>query len=514
MKKLILLAISFFTVNSFAQIPEDALHYSLYPQLGTARIAAIGGAMGSLGGDITATFVNPAGLGMYKTGEFVYSPGIFINNTRSQFRGTDTRNKKNSFNFGTIGFVYGDASPFKKNTSHAISLAFSKLASFNNTYSYQGLNNYSSGAEQWAEEIHQSNESIENILNDPKYAFTSAPALYTYLVDTFTINGETVIKAQPEFLLEKGNALFQRNTVSAKGGLYELALGFATNFNNKIMVGGSVGVPIMSYNSVTTFEEKDTSSNAHNNFGYFTYQDAFKTSGIGLNLKLGVIYRPQEYLRLGFAVHTPTYMFSLKDTRSTYMQAQTEDYAGLLAVHSEYFTGGTKGENKYAMSTPLKFILSGSYVFRELADVKKQKGFVTADIEFVNHRGSRFYSEKIEPDQDEINYYKALGNVIRREFKGNFNFRAGGEMKFNTLMARLGFGYYGNPYKDKELKARSILLCGGLGYRDKGFFIDFTYVHAFNRDVNFPYRLSDKDNTFAVVKNQRGSILATVGFKF
>ncbi len=32
--------------------------------------------MGSLGGDINATFVNPAGLGFYKTGEFVLSPGL------------------------------------------------------------------------------------------------------------------------------------------------------------------------------------------------------------------------------------------------------------------------------------------------------------------------------------------------------------------------------------------------------------------------------------------------------
>ena len=45
-----------------AQAPEDALRYSFYPQGGTARNMAIGGAMGSLGGDINATFVNPAGL--------------------------------------------------------------------------------------------------------------------------------------------------------------------------------------------------------------------------------------------------------------------------------------------------------------------------------------------------------------------------------------------------------------------------------------------------------------------
>lgn len=60
-----------------AQVPEDAIRYSFYPQNGTARNLAIGGAMGSLGGDINATFTNPAGLGFYKTGEFVITPGFF-----------------------------------------------------------------------------------------------------------------------------------------------------------------------------------------------------------------------------------------------------------------------------------------------------------------------------------------------------------------------------------------------------------------------------------------------------
>jgi hypothetical protein len=53
-----------------------------------------------------------------------------------------------------------------------------------------------------------------------------------------------------------------------------------------------------------------------------------------------------------------------------------------------------------------------------------------------------------------------------------------------------------------------------LGYRHKGFFIDLTYVHAFNKDVDFGYRLQDKANTFATVKNQRGNIVGTLGIKF
>src|SRR5450432_4629058 len=58
-----------------AQLPEDALRMSYTRPSGTAREQAIGGAMGSLGGDISANYVNPAGLGFYKTDEVVISPG-------------------------------------------------------------------------------------------------------------------------------------------------------------------------------------------------------------------------------------------------------------------------------------------------------------------------------------------------------------------------------------------------------------------------------------------------------
>jgi len=71
-----------------------------------------------------------------------------------------------------------------------------------------------------------------------------------------------------------------------------------------------------------------------------------------------------------------------------------------------------------------------------------------------------------------------------------------------------------DPYKDSELKGNKMLLSGGLGYRNKGMFIDITYVQSLINDVNFPYRLPDKANTFAMVKGAGGTIAATVGLKF
>ena len=52
----------FLWVQATAQIPEDALRNSWTTPGGTAREQAIGGAMGSIGGDLTAGYVTDYGM--------------------------------------------------------------------------------------------------------------------------------------------------------------------------------------------------------------------------------------------------------------------------------------------------------------------------------------------------------------------------------------------------------------------------------------------------------------------
>jgi hypothetical protein len=104
--------------------------------------------------------------------------------------------------------------------------------------------------------------------------------------------------------------------------------------------------------------------------------------------------------------------------------------------------------------------------------------------------------------------------VIKNIYKGNINFKIGGELKFNTIMARLGFGYYGSPYKDAPSKANKMTGSAGIGYRNKGFFIDLTYVQLITNDFDVPYRLESAQNTYAALKQNRGNVVATFGVKF
>src|SRR5690606_40512733 len=90
MKKILLsifgIALAF---GSFSQSPyvTDALRFSKMDHLGTARFNAMGGSFGALGGDFSAINVNPAGLGIYRSSEFSFTPGFLFSNTDAEFRG-------------------------------------------------------------------------------------------------------------------------------------------------------------------------------------------------------------------------------------------------------------------------------------------------------------------------------------------------------------------------------------------------------------------------------------------
>ena len=153
-----------------------------------------------------------------------------------------------------------------------------------------------------------------------------------------------------------------------------------------------------------------------------------------------------------------------------------------------------------------------SYVFREEADVTRQRGFISADVEFVNYTGGKF--RDIGTANNASSYFNELNATIDNVYKSAVNARIGGELKFNTIMVRAGFAYFSNPYQDSDIKGSRMNLSGGLGYRNKGKFVDLTYVHQISKDGYYPYRLDQ--GFFAPVdfKSGIGNVLLTIGFKF
>ncbi|MEO6682728.1 MAG: aromatic hydrocarbon degradation protein [Ginsengibacter sp.] len=516
MKAIYLTLVSFFLATiTFAQEPADALRYSFtHNPGGTARNQAIGGAGASLGGEFTSLFINPAGIGFYKTGDLVFTPSISLINGQSKYLNSSANSKNSQFNLNTSGVLFASPSQNKNVRNVTIGIGVNRAADFNNRIYYKGENKKSSYADTYIDQLLKSGnkDANEAALNFP---YGPSLAINTYLVDpVFGTNGELEGYSS---VADPSMGLLQENTITTTGGITDVSLGVGVNVQDKWFFGGSLSVPFLYYNRDGNYKESDASKKPDNHFNFFEVNERLESKGVGIGGKLGIIFKPVEFVRLGAAIHTPTF-FQITDNYVTQVVADVEDGQGVRQMSSTDLSS-TNYEplvSKYNLSTPWKFMVSGSYVFREVQDVTMQKGFITADIEYVNYKNPSFGS--VENDQDAKNYYKSLNKTIDNIYKDAVNVRLGGEVKFNTWMARLGGAYYGNPYKYE--KANLIKVSGGLGYRHKGFFIDLTYVHSLNKDVHYPYRLDPDfpENASrmimpAALKNNDGNIVLSFGFK-
>ncbi len=134
--------------TAYAQEPADALRYSWTTQSGSARNQAIGGASGSLGGEFSNLFVNPAGLGFYKTDELVLTPGYNFYNNKGTYKGSSSVTKQDKFNFGASGLLFSfNNHPREKVRNFTVAFGVNRSADFNSNIFYKGLNNKSSYSE-------------------------------------------------------------------------------------------------------------------------------------------------------------------------------------------------------------------------------------------------------------------------------------------------------------------------------------------------------------------------------
>ena len=510
MKARYLILFFLFTINrSYAQQPEDALRYSFLTQDGgTARNQAIGGAGGALGGEFTSLFINPAGLGFYKTGDFAFTPAYSFQNSKSNYLNNPESAKNSSFNIGTTGFILASPSTESKSIkSFAIGFGINRVADFNNHVYYKGTNTTSSFSEKYLEQL------VNDNVTDPNNAASNYPdgsslAFNTYLIDTIENANGSVGGYRSQ--ANPATGLIQENTINTSGGITDVAVGAGWNLKDKWYFGGTISFPFLKYNRDASYKETDASGNPDNNFNYFIANETLQTSGVGIGGKFGVIFKPVQNFSLGLAVHTPTF-YQLTDDYTAEVITDLEGYGGEGVKHqsSNDFTQGQPLETKYNLTTPGRVILSGAYIFNDVENVQNQRGFITADVEYVGYKAASFHD--VNNDDSAKAYYNSVNKTIDALYKNAINVRLGGELKFNTIMFRLGGAYYGNPYQNQS--ADLIKISGGIGYRNRGMFIDLTYVYSTNKDVNYPYRLQDKPNVPAYLKNNTGNIVASIGFK-
>jgi hypothetical protein len=489
-----------------AQTAGDALRYSYFDVEGTARTIGVGGGIGALGGDFSVLSTNPAGLAIYRTQEFVITPGFIFNNTTSALEGDASEPftvSETKFNLNNVGLILNKRPSSAKWKSLNFGFGLNRLADFKQSFFYRGKTT-GSYADRFLERAYD--ESGNGIFPDDLDAFEAGPAFTTGAIfEDFSNQDTTIIEYINDFqthrqITGQNPAIQKQQSVRRKGGINEMVFSIAGNYNEKLMLGATIGVPFVSFEETRSYEEED---NADEIFGFvdMTYDERVKTSGVGVNLKLGTIYRINQMVRIGAAVHTPT-AYTLTDTFMTELEYAFDEGFGVNRIKDR----SPDGAFKYKLKTPWRYIGSVGVII-------KKKGFITAEVEFVNYSNPSFNLTSNSDNPADEEYQGEVNGDINNLYSSAVNFKIGGEYAYQKVRIRAGYGMYGSPYSSGNFSSNSINF--GLGYRLQSFYVDLAYKYTKFEEEYIPYYVSDRtlqqtvNNTLNV-----NNILLTVGFKF
>jgi hypothetical protein len=494
MKRYILLALTLISVLSVsAQNDADALRFSQYFYGGTARFTSMGGAFGALGGDFGSLSINPAGIGVYRAGEFTITPNMNYSSTLANYLDTKYTDYNEKFLLNNLGFV----STFNSNKtdgwiSTSIGLGYNRLNDFNRTTFITAVNKTNSLLDNF---IQNANGNAASAL-DPFYEKLA------YDADLIYNPNLNVIPANYKHdLMTTYNELQQQSIVSS-GGIGEYLISFGANYNHKLYLGASFGIQQASYDEVKSHTETADNVNFPNPYlNSFTFTENYNVQGTGYAFKIGAIYKPIEMIRIGLAIHFPTY-YKMHGEFSTNLDVNFRHINDSLPDHVSNASPNIS-VNDYSMTTPWRMIGSLGLQFGKI-------GLLSMDFERVDYSSMRFNSntENTSANQDIQKYYKTA-----------YNIRLGGEVKLGPLALRAGYAAYGSPYvkgygNDNTSTSN---ISAGIGFRGSRFFCDLAYVMALQKVNYILYTTQDAGQTFAnqaALTIMTSQVMATIGFRF
>jgi hypothetical protein len=502
MKKLILtlFATAGLLSLSFGQYVDQALIFSQQNYGSTARSKAMGNALGAVGGDFSSLSINPAGLGIYLRSEVTGTLNVLgINNTEATYRGQITDDRNNNFSFRNFGYVF--ANPAQSGGSGLVSfnfgLGFNKLNNFNQTISVGKVGSPHSKMDAFASNsygIPSSDFDKDNAYYDGVTPWESIMSWRNYLIDPAT--GSTDNSYQS--ILFPDELVNLNQTTSKEGFINEYVASIGANFNHQLYLGATFGMQDLYYNESKTYTEDGGTGG----FGRFDYYSTARTRGFGYNLKVGVIYKPIPELRLGAAIHTPTF-FDLKEEYSSTMSSNLQNVS--TDANGPHNTETPVNSYDYKMDTPMRAIGSFAYQFGK-------KGMISFDYEYVDYS-----TMKLRNGDDGYNF--SFENAdIKTIYKSVSNLRFGGEIKpTDALSLRAGYELFGNPYKtvinnvsqpNKDFSYNTVNF--GIGYRINNVSFDVSYSLGTRTDYQY---MDNVDDEAVKYRNTNNEIVFTLGIK-
>ncbi|MBL0343570.1 MAG: hypothetical protein IPP71_23570 [Bacteroidetes bacterium] len=396
-----------------------------------------------------------------------------------------------------LGLVF--AYPYKRENGwkqFGFAIGYNRLANFNSDTYFEGKNKNNSILDSFTDLVQLNGGATEDDLFED-YAFDADLAYQTYLLNLDVLNLNQYISVIPN-----GGA-YQSKSISTNGGMGEFSIGFGGSYNDQLYFGVTVAFPNISYTEESTYQEKDkdneiTSGDTLNliDFKAMVYDQSFETRGNGFNAKFGLIFKPANWVRIGAAIHTPTYYY-LSDRYRASMSSTFGD-------GSAHSYDSRQGSYSYNLTTPFKAIGSLAFIFGQF-------GLISFDYELTDYSAANL-------DASDYNF-NAENRIINNYYNGfASNLRGGMEWKYEKFAFRAGAAFYSSPFKSKyttkETDQHMISYTGGIGYREKKYFVDIGYAYSQRSEFYSPYSLSYEAVSGSINKRTDHRVVTTVGFRF
>ena len=489
---LFLIAINLFSYQLQGQLSSDALRYSRLTFEGTARTMGVGGAIGALGTDFAVLSTNPAGLAAYRSGDFMFTPALKFTQVESELSGAGNGIEKKSavkFLFDNVGYVVASQPIASSWKAVNFGIGMNKLVDYNRKFFYEGRSKGSI--------VNRFVEQANGKAPEEFYDFEEGLAW-----DTEAIFGPDADGFYGSDFQDAPDADVQRSeSVKTKGAINELVISLAGNYRHKLMMGLTFGIPILRYNMERAYMEENITGEIPN-FNDLTFTETLNTTGSGFNLKMGIIYRPVQMIRVGLAFHTPTKL-RLQDTWQTTLNY---DYTFEDVNYDNSAEALNGGPAEYRLRTPMRLIGSLALLF-------KKRGFLTAELEYLDYAANSFDLTVNSSDTGTEQYERVLNQEIERDFDSALSLKLGGELAFDIYRIRAGFGMFGTSYADKSSFDKSVSVGGGL--RKNSYYLDLAYRYSKLQEDYVPYYLVDALQQ-PLIENQSNihKVILTIGFRF
>lgn len=480
---------------------ESALLFSRTQPSGSARILGVGGSQTALGGDYSSALSNPAGLGMFNRSEFTFSLGLSDYQTAANYLGTHTDENRSAFNIPGISYVWNI--PNRNDGSFyggSLGISLSRINDFNRSTRYQGDNNDNSIIDYF---IDQAFGETTDQFFESQYPNFNTPTALAY--DNYLIGPKSILDppGPADEYFTDATYPFQQEEIIVKGATNQWSISYGGNFKDKFFFGGGIGITSLRYKSQKIFTETFDEGPLEN----LRLEENLNISGTGVNATVGAIVRPVNSFQIGLSYTTPTF-YGLSESYYASMSSRWDnfDYYGtgetILGDNSDNPEETELTVSEYNFTAPMR--LRGGVAFIS------QYGFITADVEMVNHSNAKYRSQQtgfsFEPENEDI---KAV-------YKPALNYRIGAEFRKDIFRLRAGYGIRSSTYNENIDSDNTISsVSGGAGIRTKSFYVDLALVHSAGKDYQYqPYTFSDGSGPVVDLKNKTLTGVITVGFTF